>query len=358
MLLCFLISLFKKVKTIQFVLTSVCLKAADGSARLSLRDLTAVMAGGGDQLEHGFTMATAGEKLVVMWAESEEELQDWMLAIGAACVAFGGSLGVLSHSLRVKFEAASIERLTGGILKRDEIDEEWQYRKSGMLVSQGKVPCSYQWSGGSLSPVKGPNYGRGEFDGLVLTWYAPLGATVGFEKKKKKKKRSTKKLDGVSSSPSLSRSSGALVADEQSSEPPQFERQPCMSFMYLRGDKSYQWFEPSTGEVCKNDPRNWKWSRHFLTKCVGLGHWINEGSCPPHLVMLLQMMRFCRVGWAQALATTDSDAGAAALAAAEKDKKTKVKKSRGSRKGSAVRESEPEEKEEEQHSEEDKNEDK
>ncbi len=293
-----------QVKTMTFALTTACFKCADGTARVALRDVTAVMAGA-EGFEHGFSLVTNGEKTVLLGAESAEGAHEWMLALAAACVAFGGSLGVLGHSLRVRLEAASVERYTGGILKREEIDEEWQYRKSGLLVSQGKAGVTYQWDGGSLLPAKGANYGKGVFDGLVLTWHAPRGAAVGFEKKtKKKKKRNPKKGEGSStSSPALTRTP-ETATEAVVPPPPEFEDEPAMAFLFCPNDKTYYWFDLATKEICKTDPRNWKWSRHFLTKCTGIGHWISEGSCPEHVVMLLQMMRFCRVGWAQALAAT------------------------------------------------------
>ena len=92
-----------------------------------------------------------------------------------------------------------------------------------------------------------------------------------------------------------------------------------MAFLFCPLDKTYYWFDLASREIGRMDPRNWKWSRHFLTKCTGLGHWISEGSCPEHVVMLLQMMRFCRVGWAQALVAT---AAAPSASVSEEPEKT------------------------------------
>ncbi len=76
---------------------------------------------------------------------------------------------------------------------------------------------------------------------------------------------------------------------------PRFEPNPVMTFLWCPIEKTYFFLE--SGVPNKTDYRNWKWSRHFLTKCQGLGHWMMEASAPEPVVMLLQMMRYFRMGW-------------------------------------------------------------
>jgi hypothetical protein len=211
----------KKVRSMQFSLSTATF-SSDSGAKVWLREVSAITVGGCEQLQNCFGVVRGMDldKQFFFGASSEEELREWVLLLSSACVAFGGSLGVLGHSLKVTMTAASIERYSGGILKREEIGEEWQYRKSGNLILQGKTSVHYAWNGTTLLPVKGANHGKGVFDGLMLMWYAPVGVALGYEKKKKKKKRSTKKKND-SVSPPLSRNSatsGDIAALETISE--------------------------------------------------------------------------------------------------------------------------------------------
>jgi hypothetical protein len=264
------------------------------STRVLLKDITALTVGGTELIAHGFGVTTgADNRQVFMGCEVESEMNEWLLLIEAAC-RFAGSLGVLSYSMQVKLFGETLKNFTGGIVKRDEIDEEWQYRKSGALILQNKATAmAYQWDGMSLIPTtKGRNWGKGTFDGLLLKWYGPLGQPLGFDKKKKKKRSHKKGSRSVSASPAPIHKEETPAA---SGEEPQFEEEPSMAFLWNANEKTYYFMEG--GEVCKEDYRNWKWSRHFLTKIVGIGHWINEGSVPEQVCMLVQLMRYQRMGF-------------------------------------------------------------
>lgn len=84
----------------------------------------------------------------------------------------------------------------------------------------------------------------------------------------------------------------------------QFEDTPAMSFLYCPASRTYFWME--NGVPQPDDARCWKWSRHFLTKIVGTGHWLLEGSIPEHVLFFLQMMRYFRVGFPTATEGHDS----------------------------------------------------
>ena len=284
----------KKLKTVAFVLNSMSLRAVDSpSTRVSLSDIVALTMGGSDLISHGFTLTTNGDQTVFMGGETESEMRQWILAIGAACTAFCDTFGVFSHTVKVLMLQGTLEECTGGIIKREEIDQEWQYRKSGALISQDKLGRAYKWDGMDLIPTSGVGFGKGSFDGLVLRWFAPLGVPMGAEKKRKKKKRGHKK-----GAASMSGTPSPIVARREggnSDETPQFEENASVTFLWVPVAQHY--YLMHDGEVLSSDYRNWGISRHFLTKLQGIGHWLSEGSVPEHLPMMLQMMRFHRMGW-------------------------------------------------------------
>lgn len=308
---------------------------------ISLKDITAVVGLESELLPKGFTVLSGMEKVAQLGCETEDELTEWMTLINGACVCFCDSLGVLSYSVRVKTFSDALERYTGGIAKREEIEEEWQYRKSGALVLQSADPkhvngkISYHWDGMTLCPSDKTNagYGKGMFDGLVLSWYAPRGLPIGFDKKKKKvpgsagkKRQSTANLKSRSStvtsassltppspgsgntqsssptsSPSpIASSSGSIPTLSSSGASDElFDDEPCIKYLWVPNERAYYVVE-GRSTVISDDLRNWKWSRHFLTKISGIGHWISEGSIPEHVLMLLQMMRYQRMGFPSA----------------------------------------------------------
>lgn len=90
-------------------------------------------------------------------------------------------------------------------------------------------------------------------------------------------------------------STSAPTGDTVDATLPAYDPVPSMRFMWSAVDNSYAWLEGA--RPVADDVRNWKWSRHFLTKMQGIGHWIAEGSVPEPVCMLVQMMRYQRMGY-------------------------------------------------------------
>merc|ERR1711991_80106 len=107
---------------------------------------------------------------------------------------------------------------------------------------------------------------------------------MGFEKKsKKKKKRRPKKEEEREEE------------EEQAEAKPAFEAEPTLQFMWVPEEQHYYIMEQGTPRT--DDYRNWMMSRHFLTKLKGVGHWLCEGAIPEQVAMLVQMMRYFRMGY-------------------------------------------------------------
>ncbi|EGG23212.1 hypothetical protein DFA_05344 [Cavenderia fasciculata] len=177
-----------------------------------------------------------------------EEMIEWMLSIDGVIHSNFKSLMDLSikEQFLSSFKAAT--KFRGGLFKHR--DEEWHYSGDGRLVNENLdgQRIEYTWDGCTLSPDnKDSTLGRGRWNGVFLAWYGGVGGT---------------------------------------------DREPYLKYLYQPIERNY-----IVDSYPVRQQFTWTWSRHFLVSSGGgAGEWLIEGDVPPCLVMLVQMMKYYKLG--------------------------------------------------------------
>ncbi|KAF2074928.1 hypothetical protein CYY_003761 [Polysphondylium violaceum] len=182
------------------------------------------------------------KKTMTFTCESQDDLAQWVLAIdGVSNSNFKSTMDLNQKELYLHGYKTNYK---GGSFRFGE--EEWIYC-DGKLTNQcwGDL-LEYHWDGCTLvpSPHSKLSLGKGRWNGVWLTWYC--------EEKIK---------------------------------------EPYLKFLYQPNQKQY-----IVDSFPIKNQYIWTWSRHFLVSSGHGGEWIVEGDVPPVLVMLVQMMKYYRVG--------------------------------------------------------------
>eukprot|EP01132_Coremiostelium_polycephalum_P005123 gene5123-6378_t len=182
-------------------------------------------------------------KTLVFSCENQEELGNWVLSFD----------GILNSNFKSCMDLSQKEPLLsyfksnfkGGMFRFG--DEEWHYCDGKLQNQSWGELLEYNWDGCTLEPS--PNskilMGKGRWNGVWLTWYGE-GKT----------------------------------------------KDPYLKYLYQPIQRQY-----IVDSYPIRNQYTWTWSRHFLVSSYsGGGEWICEGEIPPVLVMLVQMMKYYKVG--------------------------------------------------------------
>ncbi|GAM20763.1 hypothetical protein SAMD00019534_039380 [Acytostelium subglobosum LB1] len=184
--------------------------------------------------------SSKSKQSIILSCENNEEVVQWVLAIdGITRSNFKSSMDLITKEAMLSTFKTNHK---GGVFRFG--DEEWHYRDGRLTNQMWGDMLEYIWDGYKLVPAQHSqmSLGHGRWNGVWLTWYG-----------------------------------------ERANE-------PYLKYLHQPLERNY-----IVDCYPLRNQFTWTWSRHFLV-CASGGEWICEGDVPPALVMLVQMMKYYRIG--------------------------------------------------------------